>query len=177
MNRKMPRRHVPAVMLIIALLTGSGMARQGANAANDGTPSRKMAPNFALKDSSGARVRLADYRGKVVLLDVWATWCTGCKVEIPWYIEFENKYKNLGLVSIGVAMDVEGWQVVRPYLDQHPINYRIVVADADFSRRYNVTSMPVTLLIDRHGRIADSHVGLVGKDTWEEEIRQLLQEK
>jgi peroxiredoxin len=177
MKPRMPRCYVPAVVLIIALLTGSGMARQGANAANAGTAFRKMAPTFALKDSSGARVRLADYRGKVVLLDVWATWCTGCKVEIPWYIEFENTYKNLGLVSIGVAMDVEGWQVVRPYLDQHPINYRIVVADADFSRRYNVTSMPVTFLIDRHGRIADSHVGLVVKDTWEDEIRNLLQAK
>ena len=67
--------------------------------------SRNGAPDFSLTDAKGARVRLADYKGKVVLLDFWATWCTGCKVEIPWYIEFQQKYKSKGLASIGVAMD------------------------------------------------------------------------
>jgi cytochrome c biogenesis protein CcmG/thiol:disulfide interchange protein DsbE len=164
-------------VFIIVFIAGFGIGRQRADAAKADAGSRKIAPSFALKDANGARVRLSDYKGKVVLLDVWATWCTGCKVEIPWYIEFNTKYKDLGLVSIGVAMDAEGWPVVRPYLEQHPINYRIVVADADFSKRYAVTSMPVTLLIDRRGRIADEHVGIVGKEAWAEEIRQLLQEK
>ena len=58
---------------------------------------RKTAPNFTLSDSNGASVRLADYKGSVVLLDFWATWCHGCKTEIPWYMEFQNKYKDKGL--------------------------------------------------------------------------------
>jgi thiol-disulfide isomerase/thioredoxin len=138
--------------------------------------SRKLAPNFSLRDAKGARVQLSDYRGKVVLLDFWATWCTGCKVEIPWYIEFEKTYRPKGLVSIGVAMDEEGWQVVEPYLKEHPINYRIVIADTIVSKNYRITSLPLTLLIDRKGNIAESFAGVVDKSAWEARIRELLQE-
>src|SRR6202166_3640039 len=87
------------------------------------------APDFTLKDSAGSPVKLSAYKGKVVLLDFWATWCTGCKVEIPWYVEFQQKYKSRGLASIGVAMDEEGWTLVRPYLAQHPISYPVVIGD------------------------------------------------
>jgi cytochrome c biogenesis protein CcmG/thiol:disulfide interchange protein DsbE len=138
--------------------------------------SRNIAPSFSLRDVKGARVRLSDYRGKVVLLDFWATWCTGCKVEIPWYIEFENRYRRQGLVSIGVAMDEEGWQAVTPYLKTHPINYRIVLADAIVSQNYRITSLPLTLLIDRKGNIAESFAGVVDKSAWQARIRELLQE-
>jgi cytochrome c biogenesis protein CcmG/thiol:disulfide interchange protein DsbE len=138
---------------------------------------RAAAPDFTLDDSKGAPVTLSDYQGKVVLLDVWATWCTGCKVEIPWYMEFEKKYRRQGLSSIGVAMDEDGWKSVTPYLRKKPINYPIVVGDADFAQAYGVTSMPMTLLIDRKGRIADAHVGMVGKGAWEQEIRTLLRER
>jgi len=138
---------------------------------------RPAAPDFTLRDSSGQAIALAAYKGRVVLLDFWATWCTGCKVEIPWYMEFEKKYKRLGLSSIGVAMDDEGWAKVLPYLHQKPINYPIVVGDAGFAKRYKVTSLPVTLLIDRHGRIADAHEGMVVKGEWEREIQALLRER
>ena len=120
---------------------------------------------------------LAGLKGKVVLLDFWATWCTGCKVEIPWYMEFQKKYRRRGLASIGVAMDEDGWKSVRPYLEKKPINYPIVVGDADFANGYNITSLPMTLLIDRHGRIADAHVGMVEKSAWEGEIQALLRER
>jgi thiol-disulfide isomerase/thioredoxin len=110
------------------------------------------------------------------LLDFWATWCTGCKVEIPWYIEFQKKYVNKGLTSIGVAMDDDGWAAVWPYLVQHPIDYSIVIGNEDFAKRFGVANLPVTLLIDRSGKIADSHLGIVDKARWEREIRQLLEE-
>jgi cytochrome c biogenesis protein CcmG/thiol:disulfide interchange protein DsbE len=113
----------------------------------------------------------------VVLLDFWATWCTGCKIEIPWYIEFQHKYARRGLRSISVAMDVEGWRVVKPYLAAHPINYPIVLGNPTLVKPYSITNMPVTLLIDRTGKIADAHVGMVDKDGWEQEIQQLLSER
>jgi len=138
---------------------------------------RPSAPDFTSIDSGGKPIALADYKGRVVLLDFWATWCTGCKVEIPWYMEFEKKYERRGLSSIGVAMDEEGWAKVRPYLQQKPINYPIVVGDPDFAKMYKVTSLPVTLLIDRHGRIADAHEGMVVKSEWEREIQALLRER
>src|ERR1700688_4727788 len=87
------------------------------------------APDFTLKDSAGSPVKLSAYKGKVVLLDFWATWCTGCKVEIPWYVEFQNKYRNDGLVAIGVSMDDDGWKSVKPFLAQHPISYPVVIGD------------------------------------------------
>jgi len=138
---------------------------------------RAAAPDFTLGDSTAAPVTLSAYKGKVVLLDVWATWCAGCKVEIPWYIEFEKKYKRRGLASIGVAMDEDGWKTVSPYLLKKPINYPIVVGNAEFATAYRVTSLPMTLLIDRNGRIADAHVGMVVKSAWEKEIRALLRER
>ena len=81
------------------------------------------APDFSLNDSAGSPVKLSAYKGRVVLLDFWATWCAGCKVEIPWYMEFQDKYRNDGLAAIGVSMDDDGWKSVKPFLDEHKLNY------------------------------------------------------
>ena len=137
---------------------------------------RKAAPDFALIDSHGTAVRLTDFKGKVVLLDFWATWCHGCKIEIPWYEEFQRKYKDRGLSVIGVSMDDDGWKSVKPFLQSNKLNYPIVVGNQDLAKQYSVASMPVTLLIDREGRIADSHSGMVSKHAFEREILTLLQE-
>jgi cytochrome c biogenesis protein CcmG/thiol:disulfide interchange protein DsbE len=171
-----------AIVRVLVLLLGiAGVAAvRGLPAAMTGLPSahdRKPAPDFTLTDANGAPVTLSGYRGRVVLLDFWATWCTGCKVEIPWYVEFQKKYARRGLTSIGVAMDEEGWEKVKPYLDEHPIGYPIVLGNPALVMPYQIENMPVTLLIDRHGRIADAHVGMVVKATWEKEIRRLLGER
>ena len=139
---------------------------------------RTDAPDFSLTDANGKTVRLSDFKGKVVLLDFWATWCAGCKVEIPWYVEFQKKYHAKGLASIGVAMDEEGWEKVKPYLAEHPISYPVVVGTLDLlQKKFGLApSLPITLLIDRNGKVAESHVGMVNKDAFEKDIRQLLQE-
>ena len=138
--------------------------------------SRKAAPDFTLTDAKGAPVKLSAYKGRVVLLDFWATWCTGCKVEIPWYVEFQSKYKNSGLSALGVSMDDDGWKSVKPFLQQHKINYPIVIGNWDLGDRFGFSSMPATLLIDRDGRIADVHVGMVDKAAFENEIQTLLKD-
>jgi peroxiredoxin len=133
------------------------------------------APDFTLNDDAGSPVKLSAYKGKVVLLDFWATWCTGCKVEIPWYVEFQNKYRNDGLVAIGVSMDDDGWKSVKPFLEEHKLNYPIVIANQDLTTRYGgLPSLPMTLLIDRDGKIAESHAGMVDKDVFEKKIKTLL---
>ena len=137
---------------------------------------RKAAPNFTLTDSKGTSVRLSDYQGRVVVLDFWATWCHGCKIEIPWYMEFQNKYKDKGLSVIGVAMDEDGWKSVRPFLKKKRMNYAVVVGNEALAKLYAVDALPVTLLIDRDGKIADAHAGMVDKDAFESEIRVLLQD-
>jgi peroxiredoxin len=136
------------------------------------------APDFTLDDSAGSPVKLSAYKGKVVLLDFWATWCTGCKTEIPWYVEFQNKYRNDGLAAIGVSMDDDGWKSVRPFLKEHKLNYPVVIANQDLTTRYGgVPSLPVTLLIDRDGKIAESYAGMVEKDAFENKIKTLLRQR
>jgi cytochrome c biogenesis protein CcmG/thiol:disulfide interchange protein DsbE len=148
-----------------------------ASAPSDAPSTRPPAPEFTLRDANGQPIALSAYRGKVVVVDVWATWCTGCKIEIPWFIAFQKKYARRGLVTIGVAMDDEGWATVTPYLRRKPIAYPVVVSDAAFAGAFNVTSLPMTLLIDREGRIADAHVGMVTRSAWEHELQMLLQER
>jgi cytochrome c biogenesis protein CcmG/thiol:disulfide interchange protein DsbE len=138
---------------------------------------RKPAPDFSLKDANGRTITLSAYKGKVVLLDFWATWCGGCKVEIPWYVEFDKKYRARGLAVIGVSMDDQGMKVVKPFLAQKGIEYAVVIGNEALAKKYNLESMPLTLLIDRNGRIAVSHAGVVNKDEFESRIKELLLER
>ena len=135
----------------------------------------KVAPGFALKDSDGRTVKLSDYQGKVVLLNFWATWCGPCKFEIPWFIQFEQQYKDRGFAVLGVAMDDEGWSVVRPYITERKINYRILLGNDEVAQKYGgVDSLPTTFVLDRQGKIVGRHVGLVSKSEYEDEIKKTL---
>jgi peroxiredoxin len=145
--------------------------------------SRKTAPGFSLTDANGKQIQLSDYRGKVVLLDFWATWCGGCKLEIPWYMKFDEKYRQQGLAVIGVSMDEDGWKAVKPFLARKTdpetggntaMKYPVVIGSDQLAKDYNLTSMPMTLLIDRQGKIALSHTGVVNKHDFEGDILQLL---
>ncbi len=140
------------------------------------TETRTAAPAFTLTDSKGASVSLSQYRGRVVLLDFWATWCHGCKVEIPWYMQFGKKYKHDGLTVLGVSMD-ENWKLVKPFLKEKKMKYPVVLGNDEVAKRYGLSAMPMTLLIDRDGNIASSFTGIVDKDKFENEIRLLLQAK
>ena len=112
-----------------------------------------------------------------MLLNFWATWCEPCKVEIPWFISFQQKYKNRDFVVLGVSMDDDGWESVKPYLAQSKINYQVVVGNDDISKLFGeIDALPTTFVIDRGGHIANSHTGLVSKLTYEEEIGTLLKQ-
>jgi peroxiredoxin len=138
---------------------------------------RKVAPDFALKDVTGKTVKLSDYRGKVVLLNFWATWCEPCQIEIPWFIEFQKSYKDRDFAVLGISMDDDGWDSVKPYLEQRKINYRVVIATEDLSGKYGgIENLPTTFVIDRQGRIAAAHVGLVSKSRYQNDILNLLDE-
>ena len=173
----MPPLRFAGFTLAVALVAGYLALPVTTPAAITPADSRKAAPDFTLPDSKGAPVRLSGYKGRVVLLDFWATWCGGCKVEIPWYMEFQNKYRDRGLIVIGVSMDEDGWKCVQPFLAKHKLNYSVVIGSREVARLYGgVTSLPMTLLIDRDGKVAVSHVGMVDKDAFEGEIQILLKE-
>jgi peroxiredoxin len=138
---------------------------------------RETAPDFKLTDASGKEVKLSDYKDQVVLLNFWATWCAPCKIEIPWFMEFETEYKNRGFAVLGVSYDNHGWEDVRPYLTENKINYMVLAgAVEEMPEPYkSIETLPTTLLIDRQGRIAARHTGLVSKGTYESGVRQLLE--
>jgi cytochrome c biogenesis protein CcmG/thiol:disulfide interchange protein DsbE len=165
------RYRVIAMMLFLAYWALPIRTPAGITSANY----RKAAPDFTLGDSKGASIRLSDYKGKVVLLDFWATWCSDCKTEIPWYIEFENRYKSSGLAVIGVSMD-SSWELVKPFLEQQKMNYTVVMSSNEVTKLYGVRLIPMTLLIDRDGRVADYRIGVIDKNAFESEIHILLHE-
>ncbi|MGC1620982.1 MAG: TlpA disulfide reductase family protein [Candidatus Acidiferrum sp.] len=136
--------------------------------------SSKPAPGFTLTDSKGSSVKLSDYKGKIVLLNFWATWCHGCQIEIPWFIEFQDRYRDRGLAVIGVSMDDDGWKSVKPWIAQKKVNYAIVIGTQDLGKLYGLAGMPITLLIDRGGNIATTYSGVVNKVACENKIRALL---
>ena len=137
---------------------------------------RNPAPSFKVLDQNGDEVSLEALKGQVVLLNYWATWCGPCRKEMPWFAEFEKTYKDQGFSVVGVSLDSEGWEVVTPYLGDHPeIDYRIVIGTETMAQLYGgIGSLPTTFIIDRDGKIASIHTGLVSRESYEREIKELL---
>jgi peroxiredoxin len=139
---------------------------------------RKAAPQLALKDSTGKTITLTDYAGKVVLLDFWATWCTGCKKEIPWFSDFQKAYGAQGFAVVGVSMDDGGWAVVKPFLAGNPIPYPILLGDGQTAQRFGIPALPDTFLIDRSGKVAAAYkASVVDKNDIEANIKALLSQR
>lgn len=130
--------------------------------------------DFTLKDTTGSNITLSDLKGKVVLLNFWATWCQGCKTEIPWLIEFEHKYRDKGLAVVGVSEDSDGWTSVEPYLREAGVDYTVVVDDGSVAERYKLLNMPATYLIDRDGKVSAASAGIIDRAECEAEILRLL---
>jgi len=165
-----------AAFSLACLFQGCSTSAVKAAAAVKPDKDRREAPEFALKDADGKVVHLSDYKGKVVLLDFWATWCGPCKIEIPWFMELQRANKDKGLEVLGVAMDDEGWETVKPFLSDLKVNYRVVMGNDQTAQIYGgVDALPTTFLIDRSGRIAAVHVGLASKKEFVDGVEQLLQ--
>jgi peroxiredoxin len=146
---------------------------------------RKPAPDFRLEDAAGKIVRLSNYRGKVVLLDFWATECGGCVREIPWFIDLARAYRKKGLAVTGVSVDIlyedlkdsqEAWRRVKPFVQAHQVNYPVLMGDDRVTKPYDIQALPATYLIDKRGRIAATYIGLVDKENLEANIQAVLKE-
>lgn len=171
-------RIVSGVLLAGALWAGYTAWRARIPAAVASAAHRPAAPDFTLPDARGAELRWSDFQGQVVLLNFWETSCAPCRLEIPWFIEFQRRYAKRGFSVVGVSIDADGWQSVRPFVAAKKINYPMVVDGGEVEHRYGgLEAIPTTFLIDRSGRIAATHVGVIPKADYEAEIQTLLAER
>ncbi len=139
---------------------------------------RRMAPDFRLNDASGQPLKLSEFRGKVVLLNFWATWCAPCKQEIPWFVEFQRANEQRGFAVLGVSMDEAGWHSVKPYIQEKRVNYPVMIGNDEVARLFGgLDSIPLTIIIDRSGRIAAIHAGLCKRSEYENDINAVLNER
>jgi cytochrome c biogenesis protein CcmG/thiol:disulfide interchange protein DsbE len=165
-------------VLLTVLAVATAGAQNNVRAALKPVPERKAAPEIALNDADGKTARLEQYRGKVVLLDFWATWCTGCKQEIPWFVEFQKKFGAERFAVVGVSMDEGGWAVLKPFLAKNHVPYRMLLGDEATAHRYGIDGLPDTFLIDTQGRVAAAYLAsLVDKNDIEAKIAALLEKR
>jgi thiol-disulfide isomerase/thioredoxin len=137
---------------------------------------RGPAPDFALESLPGETVHLSDFRGKVVLLNFWATWCGPCKILTPWLVDLQNQYRPQGLEIIGIALDEDASQAeIAEFADKLRVNYMVLIGNEKMAEAYGgVPAMPDTFFIGRDGKIVDSLVGLKGKGELEDSIGKAL---
>jgi peroxiredoxin len=177
------QRFSPFVIVILPIiLFGCKSASQKSDSNTDATPvastqASTPAPDFELKDLDGNSHKLSDYRGKVVVLNFWATWCPPCRAEIPSFIE-EQKSLGPNVQFLGIALDDDGAAKVKPWAASHGINYPILLTNESVTHDYgDVNSIPATFYIDKQGRIRHAAIGAQEKSTLEENIKPLLAER
>ncbi len=153
--------------------------------ASNGVDVAPMAPDVSMKDLNGNDVSLAQYRGKVVLVNFWATWCDPCRVEIPWLIEMQEKYGPRGFVVLGIAMDEEGKKAVEPYVQKErftvngnsgrAMNYPILIGNDAVANKFGgLIGFPTSVLISKDGREVKRITGLISYDEIAKSIESLL---
>ena len=155
-------------ILLLALAAASCTSKQPEQ--QSGT-----APTFALQAADGSTIDMKALRGKVVVINFWATWCGPCRAEMPGMAQVYDELKGQGLEIVGVSLDRGGWNDVRPYLQKTKVSFPVVVGDEDLANAYRVPdAIPFSVFVDRKGNIASTHVGGMSREAFEQEVRKLL---
>lgn len=170
-------RFLAALMIVgvLALLPLVGCKqREGQNASSGASGASAPEASVMIPNVDGSTVNIDQYKGKVVLVNFWATWCEPCKTEIPWLIEFNHKYGPKGLVILGVAMDDDGKKVVEPWVKmqrfdvkgtQDPMDYPILLGNDKIADKFGgILGLPTSMLYSRDGRKIKTIVGLINYD-------------
>jgi thiol-disulfide isomerase/thioredoxin len=162
---------------IAILFVNIGFAAEPVRAVLTDISQRPPHTTVSLPDASGNKINLDQYRGKVVLLDFWATWCGGCKQELPWFADFETSFGPRGFSVVAISTDEDGWPAVNAFVRTHQTPRTILLDDGTSTERFHIESMPLALLIDRHGKLAAKYVGLVDRRDIQQNIDKLLRER
>jgi len=161
-------RKTIVMISIISLALFAGCTSKEKEAASS------AAPDFTLQDMAGKKVRLADLKGRVVLIEFWATWCPPCRAEIPAIERLHTQYGDKGLTVLAVAMDEGGWDGVKAFATERKITYTVLRGTEDVSAKYMVRLIPATFLVDKQGVIRKQFMGGGGSEAVEQEIKALL---
>ncbi len=143
------------------------------------TPEKSYKPthDFTVVDVAGDTLRLSDFEGKVVILDIWDTWCPPCRKEIPDFIQLYSEYKAKGFQMIGLAVGQQGLVAVQNFIKDYGINYPVAIAPRSVLMDYGpIRGIPTTFLLDKKGEIVKKYVGYRQKEIFENDILTLLKE-
>lgn len=154
-------------ILVIALLAGCTDKGRGPQPDT-------MASDFSLKDMNGKTVRLSDYKGKVVLLEFWATWCPPCRASVPGLEKLHKEYKDKGVVLLAVSMDEGGDEEVRSYIRESGITYTVLKGTEEVAVQYQVRSIPLLLVLNKEGKISKRYIGMGSDEDLEKDIKTYL---
>jgi cytochrome c biogenesis protein CcmG/thiol:disulfide interchange protein DsbE len=170
----MSSRRILIYGVVALCLLGLYIAGRRKAAAPKVTASSNLAPDFTVNDIDGKKLTLSDYKGKVVLLDFWATWCTPCRAEIPAFVEMQQKYGSQGFQVVGISMDDNAKPVHEFYRD-YKMNYPVAVGDDKLAQSFGgVLGLPVNFIIDREGRIHAKYLGATDVAVIDKAVSDLL---
>jgi len=167
---------VVAMVVAIMLVFGLNLAHKSKSNTSASVQMKDgMAPDFTLQSLDGKTVRLADFRGKAVLLNFWATWCSPCKIEMPWFVELQKQYGPEGLQVVGVAMDDASTKDIADFAKEMGVNYPVLIGKESVGDAYGgVQFLPENFYIDRNGKVLDRAFGLKGRGEIEDEIKRIV---
>jgi thiol-disulfide isomerase/thioredoxin len=180
-DRRWPAGGMETRVQAVSIPTGSSAS---SDADSDTGLSTAALQSLPIPDLNGKDVTLSDYKGKVVLVDFWATWCDPCRIEIPWLIDLQQKYASRGLVILGISMDEGGKKDVDPFLANErfdvngqklPMNYQILLGSDDIGDKFGgIIGMPTTMLFTRDGKKIKTFLGLTSYDEIDQAIQSQL---
>ncbi len=166
---------VVALVVALMLYFGFHMARRQGGPLVAHLTESSPAPDFSLVSLDGKTTRLSDFRGKAVLLNFWATWCGPCKIEMPWFVDFQKQYGSQGLQIVGIAMDDASKEDIAKFAKDMGVNYPILLGKESVGDQYGgVPALPESFVIARDGKILDKIIGLRGKGEIDDIIKTAL---
>ena len=166
-------KKVISIALVFILTFGVVLLTR--NCATEATDVDEMMPAFQLKDVDGVEFDSSQLKGKVVIIDFWATWCPPCRMEVPHFQALHEQYGDKGLAMVGISLDSEGAYTVKPFMANNKVTYTMLIGDQNIANEYGgIRAIPTTFVVDRSGKVVKKYTGYRDQSVFEDDIKALL---